>query len=48
MKEKLLYSIYNCHEMDGDFRLTDSELGGIGTDFTQNIVDDEPPSPPNF
>ena len=28
MREKLLYAIYNCQEMDGDFRLTDNEMTG--------------------
>jgi hypothetical protein len=28
MKEKLLYAIYNCIEMDADFRLADSEMTG--------------------
>ena len=28
MREKLLYAIYNCQEMDGDFRLTESEMTG--------------------
>jgi hypothetical protein len=28
MREKLLYAIYNCQEMDGDFRLTETEMTG--------------------
>lgn len=28
LRERLLYAIYNCVEMDGDFRLTDSEMTG--------------------
>lgn len=28
MREKLLYAIFNCQEMDGDFRLTESEMTG--------------------
>ncbi|GMI41280.1 hypothetical protein TeGR_g2351, partial [Tetraparma gracilis] len=32
MKEKLLYAIYNCIEMDADFKLADSEGGTWGQD----------------
>jgi hypothetical protein len=28
MKDKLLYAIYNCQEMDGDYRLTENEMTG--------------------
>jgi hypothetical protein len=30
MREKLLYAIYNCIEMDADFRLAESEMTGWG------------------
>lgn len=28
LRERLLYAIYNCVEMDGDYRLTDTEMTG--------------------
>lgn len=28
MAEKLRYAIFNCTEMDGDFRTTESEIAG--------------------
>ena len=28
MREKLLYAMYNCIEMDADFRLADNEMTG--------------------
>lgn len=31
MTEKLLYAIFNCTEMDADFRTTESEVAGWGT-----------------
>ena len=30
MKEKLKYAIFNCTEMDADFRTTESEVAGWG------------------
>ena len=30
MREKLLYAIFNCLEMDADFRLTENEMGDWG------------------
>lgn len=35
MREKLLYAISNCIEMDADYRLTDNEIGGWGEDFDE-------------
>lgn len=31
MAEKLLYAIFNCTEMDADFRTTESDVAGWGT-----------------
>lgn len=31
MAEKLRYAIFNCTEMDADFRLTDSDVVGWAT-----------------
>ena len=36
MAEKLRYSMYNCIEMDADFRLADSEMTGWG-----DVAEDE-------
>lgn len=36
MRERILYSIANCLEMDADYRLTDNEIGGWGDDFEEN------------
>ncbi len=30
MSEKLLYAIFNCTEMDADFRTTESDVAGWG------------------
>ena len=30
MREKLLYAIFNCLEMDADFRLTENEMSDWG------------------
>ena len=29
MRERLLYAIHNCVEMDADFRLSESEMQGV-------------------
>ena len=31
MAEKIRYAIFNCTEMDGDFRTTDIDIPGWGT-----------------
>lgn len=28
MKEKIKYAMYNCTEMDADFKLTDADIAG--------------------
>ena len=46
MSEKLRYAIFNCTEMDGDFRTTEAEIAGWGAsatvprDWQQNLPAD--------
>jgi hypothetical protein len=36
MAEKLRYAIFNCTEMDGDFRTTESEVAGWSASLLQS------------
>lgn len=46
MGEKLRYAIFNCTEMDGDFRTTEIDVPGWSSPLSDNFPSSSPANQP--